>query len=377
MNPRALDSAWTVAEVVGALKTAVESCLGQIWVKGEVTELKVYQSGHWYFTLRDADAQIRCVMWKTYAQRLKARPVDGTEVYLLARPSLWEERADLRLSAVSLLPTSGVGLQQLALERTREALTRDGLFDAARKRSLPPFPRSVVVITSLEGAALHDMTNVARRRWPALRLYVIGSAVQGEQAEPELLRALALVNQMEVDVCILGRGGGSREDLGAFNLESVCRAIAAVRVPVIAAIGHETDVSFADLVADLRAPTPSAAMELAVPDRRELMDRMAALSSRLAGGLSRRTRLLRERLYRAEDRLRHRMEGRVAADRERVGRLGAQLDALSPLRVLGRGYAVPRGGDGRVLRRREEFARGLAFSLRVSDGDVNARVESA
>jgi len=150
-----------------------------------------------------------------------------------------------------------------------------------------------------------------------------------------------------------------------------------VRVPVIAAIGHETDVSFADLVADLRAPTPSAAMELAVPDRREVMGRMAALSSRLAGGLSRRTRLLRERLYRAEDRLRHRMDGRVAADRERVGRLGAQLDALSPLRVLGRGYAVPRGAGGQVLRRRGEFSPGLGFSLRVSDGDVPVRVEPA
>lgn len=368
------EAAWTVSRVVGTLRGAVESAFGQIWIKGEVTELKVYQSGHWYFTLRDAESQVRCVIWRTHARRLKVRPADGTEVYILARPSFWPEKGDLRLSAVTLLPTAGIGLQQLALERVREALAKDGLFATDRKRPLPPFPRAIALVTSPEGAALHDMVTVARRRWPAVRLLVAASAVQGEQAERELVRALGLVNRLAVDVCIVGRGGGARDDLGAFNAEAVCRAIAAVKVPVISAVGHETDVSLADLVADLRAPTPTAAMELALPDRGDVEHRLQQVAARLAGGLRRRTRLAGERLFRAEDRMRHAVTSRVTRHRDRLIGLGAHLDALSPLRVLGRGYSVARGPDGRVLRRRADFAPGDPFTLRVSDGDVGARV---
>lgn len=371
------DTAWTVSRVVATLRGAVESAFGQIWVKGEITELKVYQSGHWYFTLRDADAQVRCVIWRTYTQRLRARPAEGTEVYLLARPSFWPEKGELRLSAVTLLPTAGIGLAQLALEKVREALAKDGLLDPARKRPLPPFPRTIALVTSLEGAALHDMVTVARRRWPAVRLLVAPSAVQGEQAEQELVRALTLVNRFGADLCIVGRGGGSRDDLDAFNSEPVCRAIAAVKVPVISAVGHETDVSLADLVADVRAPTPSAAMELALPDRRDVERRLHHLATRLAGGLTRRTRLARERLYRAEDRMRHAVTGRLTRQSDRLSRLGAQLDALSPLRVLARGYAVARGSDGRVLRRRGDFAPGDPFRLRIVDGEIGVRVEEA
>jgi exodeoxyribonuclease VII large subunit len=369
--------AWSVAEVVAELRGAVERALGQIWVKGEVTGLKVYQSGHWYFALRDAEAQVRCVLWRTYAERLKARPADGTEVYLLARPQFWPDRGELRLSAVTILPTAGVGLQQLALERVREALARDGLFEPARKRPLPPFPDSIAVITSVDGAVLHDMVTVARRRWPAVRLLVVPAAVQGEQAEAGLVRALAAADRLATDLVIVARGGGSREDLGAFNSEAVCRAIAAARAPVVAAIGHETDVSFADLVADVRAPTPTAAMELALPDRAEVGRRVEALAARLAGGLTRRTRLAGERLFRAEDRLHQGLTRRLDRHRDLLDRLGAQLDALSPLRVLARGYAVARHGDGRLLRRRADFRPGDPFRLRVTDGDVPARVEDA
>jgi exodeoxyribonuclease VII large subunit len=369
-----IDGALSVTEVSARLKGAVEGALGQVWVKGELAELKVYASGHWYFTLRDRECQVRCVMWRTYAQQIKARPPEGAEVFVRARPDFWQERGEVRLSAVALLRTEGVGDAERALRQAREALERDGLLDPARKRPLPPFPMRVAIVTSVEGAALQDMVTVTRRRWPA-GLLVVGSTVQGEAAERDLLRALALVNRLRADLCIVGRGGGSREDLAAFNLESVCRAIAAVRVPVISAVGHQTDVTLADLVADRRAETPSAAIEMALPDQAEVQAALRAQGTRLATALRRRTRLAEERLYRAEDRMRHVVERRLEGSRERLGRLGAQLDALSPLRVLGRGYAVARDEAGRVLRRMEDFPEGLGFRLRVSDGDVEARVE--
>lgn len=367
--------ALTVSEVNARLKGAVEGALGQVWVKGEVTGLRVHGSGHWYFTLRDGESQIRCAMWRTYAQRQPGGPPpEGIEVFVRARPNYWEERGEVSLSVVTLLRTDGVGDAALAFERTRAALERDGLLDPARKRGLPPFPLRVAIVTSLDGAALHDMATVARRRWPA-RLLVVGSAVQGESAERDLVRALRLVNRLRADVCIVGRGGGSREDLGAFNLESVCRAMAAVQVPVVSAVGHQTDVTLADLVADRRAETPSAAIALALPDQADVTAMLAAQGTRLAGGLRRRTRVVEQRLFRAEDRLRLGVERRVVGARERLAALGARLDALSPLAVLRRGYALPRALDGRALRRRDDFVPGLRLRLRVSDGEVGARVE--
>jgi exodeoxyribonuclease VII large subunit len=370
-------TAYGVSEALAVLRDAVDGAMGQVWIKGEVAEQRRHRNGAWYFTLRDAEAQIRCVMWPTYAVRLKMPPADGTEVYILARPSIWMQRGELRFSAVTVLPTAGVGLQQLAFLQVKDALARDGLLDPARKRPLPPFPEAVAVVTSLDGAALHDMVTVARRRWPAVRVYVVGSAVQGEQAETELARALGVVNRLPVQVCVLGRGGGSREDLAAFDTEAVCRAIAAVTVPVVSAVGHETDVSLADLVADVRAATPSAAMELVLPDRGDILGRVGTLAAGLAQGLRRRTALVQARLHRSGDRLRHAMAWAMRREQERVVRLGAQLDALSPLRALERGYAVPRGRDGRVLRRRGDFPPGLPFRLRVSDGEVDARAEAA
>ena len=368
--------ALAVSEIVAMLRRAIEGALGQVWVKGEIGECKVNQSGHWFFTLRDSESTLRCVMWATYARRAKLVPAVGTEVYILARPDFWADRGELRLSAVTVLPTASVGEAQAAMERVRAALAKDGLFDPSRKRPLPGHPRRVAIVTSLDGAALHDMVTVARKRWPA-RLLVLRSVVQGEAAERALVRALKLVDRIRADVCVVGRGGGSKEDLSAFNLEAVCRAIADVRVPVVAAIGHQTDYTFADLVADARAATPSAAMELVLPDRSEVLHRLGTLGSRLGSGLRRRVRLARERLYRTDDRLHRSIQDRLGSRRDRLDLLGARLDALSPLRVLGRGYAVPRGTDGRVLRRAADFAPGRQFTLRVQDGDVPARAEPA
>jgi exodeoxyribonuclease VII large subunit len=371
------DTPWTPTQLARAARRVVEQGIGPVWVRGEIGGLKVYQSGHWYFTLGDAQAQLRCVMWRTYSQRLRTPPPDGTQVFLRGTPTVWEERGEFRLSVTELLITDQVGLQQVQLEKIREALSRDGLFDPARKRPLPELPERIAVITSLDGAALHDIITVARKRWPAVELLVLGTRVQGAEAEAEVVRALRRVNRLpRVDCCVVARGGGAREDLAVFNSEAVCRALAAVAVPTISAVGHETDISFTDLVADVRAATPSAAMELAVPDRAAFGRQVGALGFRLGNALGRGTRLARERLARTADRLQGVLEQRLESRRRDLERCSAQLDALSPLRVLDRGYSVARGPDGLVLRRLADFPAGRAFTLRVSDGSVPARAET-
>jgi exodeoxyribonuclease VII large subunit len=347
-----------------------------VWVKGEVSSLKAYGSGHWYFTLRDPESAIRCVMWKTYTAKVGPQPPDGTEVYALGTPTVWEERGELRLQIHVLLPTSGIGLQQLAREKTRAALEKDGLLDPARKRPLPEFPRVIAVITSQDGAAIRDVITVTRSRWPSVRLLVVPAKVQGEEAPADLVRALGIVNRLaDLDLCIVGRGGGSREDLLAFDDERVCRAVAALRVPSISAVGHETDISLVDLVADYRAATPSAAAELAVPDRADVVRHAGSLAARLAHGLRRRTGLVAARLARSGDRIQAAMGRRLAEPGATLDRIAGQLDALSPLRVLARGYTVARLADGRVARRRADLPQGTAFTLRVSDGEVPSRAE--
>ncbi|MFN2315491.1 MAG: exodeoxyribonuclease VII large subunit [Gemmatimonadales bacterium] len=368
--------AWTVARVAAAARSLVEEGIGQVWIKGEVSGLKSYQSGHWYFTLKDPDAQIRCVMWRSYASKVGAQPAEGTEVYVLASPTVWEEKGEFRLNCVVMLPTAGIGLAQQLFERTKAALEKDGLLEAVRKRRLPEFPRAIALVTSPDGAALRDMITVARRRWPAVRLLLVGAKVQGAEAEPDLVRALGIVNRLEgVDLCVIGRGGGSREDLIVFNSEAVCRALAALRIPSISAVGHETDISLTDLVADVRAATPSAAMELALPDREELVRRVEAMARRLGNGLTRRTRLLGERLARTGDRLTIAMQRRIEQPRTRLDRLNAQLLALNPEAILQRGYAIARSAEGRAVRRAADLPAGAPFTLQVSDGVVAAHAD--
>ena len=354
----------------------LEGSLGPVWVRGELSGLKVYQSGHWYFTLRDAEAQVRAVMWKRYAPPAEAAPPDGTQVFAYGIPTVWEERGEFRLTVTELLATDRLGKAQLALERVRKALERDGLFDLARKRPLPSLPERVAIVTSLDGAALHDIVTVARKRWPVVELFVVGTKVQGAEAAAGVVRALGIVNRLRrIDLCIVGRGGGAKEDLAVFNSEAVCRALAAVVVPTISAVGHETDITLADLVADVRAPTPSAAVEMALPDRTDITRHAAGLALRLGNALGRGTRIAGERLARTADRLEAALERQLEGPRRDLERLKAQLDALSPLRVLERGYSVARDGHGKVLRRRADFAPGAPFQLRVSDGDVAARAD--
>jgi exodeoxyribonuclease VII large subunit len=371
------DDVWSVTQLTTAAKRIVEGSFERpLWIRGEVVACKAWPSGHWYFNLRDAASQVRCCLWKRDVVRGAKPPADGTEVFVLARPGMYEAKGEFQLNVLRMLPTAAIGQAQRELERVRLLLKNEGLFDPARKRTLPAYVATLAVVTSTAGAALRDIITVARRRWPGVRVLVVGARVQGDGAVSELVRALRLVNRLPgVEVCIIGRGGGDREDLAAFNTEAVCRALAAVRVPTISAVGHETDISLTDLVADVRAATPSAAAELALSDRRDVRRALDDLASRLAGGLGGRTRLGLERVERAGDRLQAAMEAGLERRRHHVARLAAQLDALSPLRVLERGYAVPSGPDGRVLKRRAEFRSGEPFTLRVADGRVDARVE--
>jgi exodeoxyribonuclease VII large subunit len=363
---------FSVADVTRRARYLIEAGFDRVWVRGEITGFKAYQSGHWYFTLRDRQAQVRCVMWRSDNLGLKA-PEEGTEVFVEARPTVWEERGEFRLVVRQLVPTDASGLWQLRLEQARAALERDGLLDAARKRPLPPYPMRLAIVTSLDGAALRDMISIIGRRWPAAEVLVVPARVQGEEAEGDLLRALELVDRIpELELVIVGRGGGAREDLWAFNSEQVARAVAAVRVPTISAVGHETDISLTDLVADYRAPTPSAAAEAAVPDRREVLRAIDVLARRLAHGLKRRIELGKERLERTGDRLGDAMDDQIKRRQHRLATLAAALDALSPLKVLERGYAVARDHRGAVLSRRAQFPAGLKFTLTLRDGEVGA-----
>jgi exodeoxyribonuclease VII large subunit len=375
-SPLSSPTALSVTQLVSHLRGAVETATGTVWIKGEVASFKAYGSGHWYFTLRDPDSAVKCVMWKSNTLKVGAKPADGTEVYALVTPTVWAEKGELRVTVQVMLPTAGVGVQQLNREKIRQTLEKDGLLDPARKRPLPHFPRAIAVVTSSDGAALRDIIIVARKRWSSVRLVVVAATVQGDGAARDLCRALRLVNRLDrIDLCIIGRGGGSREDLHAFDDEKVCRAVAAVGVPTISAVGHETDASLTDLVADFRAATPSAAVELAVPDRVDCIRHVASLASRLAHGLRRRTGLVAERLARSGDRIQVAMTRRIREPRTRLDNFAGQLEALSPLKVLGRGYSVARLPDGRVARRRADLPPGTRFDLRVSDGDVPSRSE--
>jgi len=285
------DDVWSVSQLTNTAKRIVEGEFVPIWVRGEMVECKAWKSGHWYFKLRDARSQVSCCMFKREAARAGKPPVDGTEVFVLGRPGIYEAKGEFQLNVMKLIPTAAIGKAQQELERVKARLHQDGLFDPARKRPLPALAATLAVVTSTAGAALRDIINVARRRWPGARLLVIDARVQGGGAVEALVSALRLVNRLpDVDLCIVGRGGGGRDDLTAFNAEAVCRALAAVRVPTISAVGHETDISLTDLVADVRAPTPSAAAELALADQREVRRALDDVAARLAGGLAGRTR---------------------------------------------------------------------------------------
>ncbi len=371
---RAPEGGWTPSTLNAAARHLIEGMFPALWVSGEVSNFTKARSGHCYFTLRDSGSQIRCVMWRDDARRLPTQPTEGMEVRALGRLTIYEGRGEFQLS-VAELEARGEGLWKLAFDKLRTRLDVEGLTSPVRKRAVPPYPACVGVVTSSAGAALHDIVSVIRRRAPWTRIVLSAARVQGEGAADEVARAIRLIARAGcADVLIVGRGGGSTEDLWAFNEEAVARAIAESPVPVISAVGHETDFTIADLVADLRAPTPSAAAEAAVPDRVSLARGLADLRERMLRCTRERVENCRESLFEARLDLHDAGDRIVAGRRERVAGIAGRLHALSPLSTLARGFAVPLDPSGRVLRRVADFSPGQEFRLRLADGSVQARV---
>jgi exodeoxyribonuclease VII large subunit len=396
--PTAAPRVLRVAELVGALRALVEDVVGRVWVVGEVSNLRRAASGHLYFTLKDESAQLRAVLFRAEAERLLFEPADGLEVLAFAEATVYGARGELQLVVRPRAPR-GQGALRLAFEQLRARLELEGLFDAARKRPLPRFPRRIGIVTSLHGAALRDVIEVTGQRWPSVPLLVADARVQGPGAELEIVEALQLLaGRGDVDVILLVRGGGSLEDLWPFNGETLARALVRCPVPVVAGIGHETDLTIADLVADARAPTPSAAAALVLPDRRALAERLArdvrrlrnALAGRLHDARARlearvaalhraspaaRLAARRGRLARDAARLEAAVREHVGAARARVALAAGRLDSLSPLAVLGRGYAIAcRSDDGRIVRAAGEVAAGDGLVVRVARGRIDATV---
>jgi exodeoxyribonuclease VII large subunit len=391
----------TVSEITRYLRELMESdpTLSDLWVQGEVSNLSRPSSGHMYFTLKDSSASLRCVMWRTQVQRQRYLPSDGAAVEVHGSISIYEAGGAYQLYADILRPLGEGALYQEFL-RLKARLEAEGLFDVRRKRPLPRWPQRIGIVTSPTGAALRDMLNVLRRRYPLAEVILAPTAVQGEEAPFGIIRAIQALNQREhPDLILLARGGGSLEDLWAFNDEGVARAIAASAVPVITGVGHETDFTIADFVADLRAPTPTAAAELATPDQAELRQELSHMFGRLGsaalGGVESQRwvlQTLRSRLRMQSpqarllsdqqrlDELAHRM---AQASRHRLQIEGAHLvgnqqhlAALNPMAVLQRGFALVTGMDGGVVHRKDQVHQDQALQVQVSDGKFSVKVTS-
>jgi exodeoxyribonuclease VII large subunit len=317
-------TALTVSELNRQVKRLLEVSYARVWVSGEISGLSRPSSGHWYFTLKDDAGQVRCAMFKGFNQKLKFLPKDGDEVRVLAKVSLYEGRGEFQLIVENIEP-AGLGALQAAYEQLRQKLALEGLFDAKRKRPLPSIPKRVVVITSATGAVIHDIISVCQRRFPLLEIILIPVTVQGESAKHEIVAALALANRHRLgDVIIVGRGGGSLEDLWAFNEEIVVRAIADSALPTISAVGHETDTTLADMAADYRAPTPSAAAERITPDQFELMQSLDQTQMRLQFLITRLLQQEQQRLLHTRKRLKSPAQI-LAETRQRIQELAQRL----------------------------------------------------
>ncbi|MFM5139176.1 exodeoxyribonuclease VII large subunit [Aeromonas rivipollensis] len=325
---------FTVTRLNSAVRMILELDLGLVWLTGELSNLAMPSSGHWYFSLKDISAQVRCAMFKGNNRRVPFRPQDGMQVLVQARVSLYEPRGDYQLIIESMQP-AGDGMLALRFEELKRRLGAEGLFDEGRKRPLPREPRAVGLVTSATGAALHDMLTVLERRAPDLPVFIYPTQVQGSAATSQIVAAITLANRRaEVDVLIVGRGGGSLEDLWCFNEEAVARAIAGSAIPVVSAVGHEVDVTISDFAADLRAPTPSAAAELVAPDRSARAQRLVHLKQRLVQAISRRQTAARHGFALLQKRLDHQdPKRRLEQQSQRLDELSGRLQQLLNLRL--------------------------------------------
>ena len=372
--------------------------LANVGVRGELSNYKIYPSGHHYFTLKDSESSLKCVMFKSSASRLRFRPENGMGVTVWGRVTVYPRDGAYQLYATQIMP-EGTGDLQIAFEQLKAKLEGEGLFDPEHKKPLPRFPGRIAIITSSAGAAVHDMIRILGRRWPLAKVLLLPVRVQGVEAPPEIAGAIRYANEFDVaDLIITGRGGGSIEDLWAFNDERVARAIYASRLPVISAVGHEPDVTISDYVADRRASTPSNAAEIAVPDCREIEELLSAYELRASQGMRKQLNNLRERLDscasrrvlldpmtlvdnrrmeldRSRERLAAAEEKILAGKRQRFVAATAKLDAMSPLKVLTRGYAITHDEKGNSIRSAEQLHSGDKITLRLSDGSADCLVE--
>ena len=391
---------YDVSEVNQYIKNVLESVpeLGEILIRGELSNYKIYPSGHHYFTLKDSQGALRCVMFKGAAMKLRFRPENGMKVVAGGRISVFPRDGAYQLYCTSL-SADGIGDLYVAFEQLKEKLGREGLFDPAHKKPLPACPQRIAIITSSAGAAVHDMIRILRQRYPIAKVLLLPVRVQGVEAPPEIAGAIRYANRWQLaDVIITGRGGGSIEDLWAFNDERVARAIYNSEIPVISAVGHEPDVTISDFVADCRASTPSNAAEIAVPDQKELFNTLQGTgnrliqaelnllekeSRRLAGLADKRalkdpSAFLQDRkLY--LDFIQQKLAGTARSlleeDNRRFAQLAAKLDAMSPLKVLGRGYAMAQSMDGTVLKSAQQVNAGDRITVRLGEGRLECTVD--
>ena len=370
--------------------------LQDLCISGELSNYKIYPSGHHYFTLKDAEGALRAVMFRGSAGRLRFRPENGMKVLATGRITVYPRDGAYQLYCNSLVP-DGVGDLYVAFEQLKAKLQADGLFDPAHKKPLPPYPHRIAIITSSAGAAIHDMLRILNRRYPLSKVMLLPVRVQGAEAPAEIAGAIRYANRWHLaDVIITGRGGGSMEDLWAFNDERVARMIYASEIPVVSAVGHEPDVTISDFVADRRAATPSNAAEIVAPDQQELRQRLDAMQLRMLQSLQkqlqvdrRQVQLLsqarvlqdpmnyvlerRTRLAQLQKQLASAMRQRLAAERERFAKRAAALDAMSPLKVLGRGYALVKNGQ-KLVKSTNDAKPGDRLTLQLSDGTLPAIV---
>jgi exodeoxyribonuclease VII large subunit len=390
----------SVSQLTAQLKEAVESRFSSVWVAGAISNFSRPQSGHCYFTLKDDAAQLRAVIWRTAASRLKFDLHDGLDVVCRGSLDVYPPRGSYQM-VVSEIEPRGIGALELALRKLREKFAAEGLFDADRKRPLPPFPKRIGFVTSPTGAAIHDFLQVLKRRWNGVEVYVFPARVQGTGAAEEIAAGIKLANRMRptLDVLVVGRGGGSLEDLWAFNEEPVVRAIAASRIPTVSAVGHEIDVTLADLVADVRALTPTEAAERIVPSSADVTALVSGFSDRLRRTLRLQIANCRQRLdalgsrpalarpmdavhnrSRLVDELSTRLHSAMriyARDQQsRLTAVSGKLDSLSPLAVLGRGYSLTQDRKSRRLITDSKQVRvGQELLTRLSSGNIVSKVE--
>lgn len=379
----------TVSQINGYVKKILDHniILNNVWIKGEISNFKHHYSGHLYITLKDEGGVLKAVMFRSSAQTLNFEPGDGMKVLARGRISVYEAGGSYQLYIEEMIP-DGVGELYIAYEQLKKQLAEEGLFDEVHKKPIPQFPKRVGVVTASTGAAVRDIINVITRRYPMAEIVIYPAQVQGTGAAQSVVRAIEYFNATkEVDTLIVGRGGGSIEDLWAFNEEITARAIFASEIPIISAVGHETDFTIADFVADLRAPTPSAAAEIAVPSMIELRNRINIDQNRISQNVvgrieSSRLLLKRFKMKTPKDRIddynlkldsllksmENSLKMKTMTLKRQFAEQTAKLDALSPLQTLSRGYSIPTTEDGTVIRSAEEMKKGMEFTLRLKDG---------